>query len=480
MKTYQDLVASKDTKNFIISAINEYKTSNMYFWACEGEQYARQMNTTINRYQKLLYTMSGKAVPDNYSANHKCASNFFNRFVTQESQYLLGNGCIFEDENTKAKLGGNSFDTQLQKAGKSALVSGVAFGFFNFDHIDVFKASEFVPLWDEESGALKGGIRWWQISATKPLRATLYEIDGYTEYIRRDGQPIEVMQDKKPYKVKVVTSVADGTMIYDGGNYPSFPIVPLWGNPEHQSELVGLKGQIDAYDLIKSGFANDLDDCSMIYWTLQNAGGMDDVDLAKFIERMKTVKAATVDDEVKAEAHTMDVPYQSRETYLTRLENDMYNDAMALNVNQVSAGNVTATAINAAYEPLNNKTDAFEYCVIEFIQGILALAGIDDYPVFKRSKIVNMQEETQVILASAQYLDDETILKHLPFLSPDEVSGILDRKVMEEASRFEDAGADADADEDEDEDAGAEVENLMNDYGNEVIAMLNELLGEIE
>ena len=75
-------------------------------------------------------------------------------------------------------------------------------------------------------------------------------------------------------------------------------------------------------------------------------------------------------DGAKAEAHTIEVPYQSRETYLTRLENDMYNDAMALNVNQVSAGNVTATAINAAYEPLNNKTDQFEYCIDECIQGL--------------------------------------------------------------------------------------------------------------
>ena len=427
MKTYQDLQATTDKTDFVYTAISEYKGTDMFKWAKEGELYARQRNTTIMNYQKLLYTMSGRAVPDNFTANHKCASNFFARFITQENQYLLGNGVTFQDDATKARLGGDMFDVQLQKAGRKALASGVAYGFYNYNRVDVFGATEFVPLWDEEDGSLKAGIRFWRIANDKPLRATLYEIDGYTDYIQAQGEKPRVWVDKRAYKQTVSYSEIDGAEIYDAGNYQNFPIVPLWANPEHQSELVGLRSEIDAYDLIKSGFANDLDDASMIYWTLENCGGMDDIDLAKFIEHMKTVKAAVVEggDGAKAEAHTLDVPYQSRETYLTRLENDMYNDAMALNVNQISAGNVTATAINAAYEPLNNKTDQFEYCVREFINALLYLADINDVPSFKRSRIANMTEETNMVLSAKEYLDRETILKHLPFLSSDEIDKLL-------------------------------------------------------
>ena len=427
MKTYQDLQATTDKTDFVYTAISEYKGTDMYKWAKEGELYARQRNTTIMNYQKLLYTMSGRAVPDNFTANHKCASNFFARFITQENQYLLGNGVTFQDDATKARLGGDMFDVQLQKAGRKALASGVAYGFYNYNRVDVFGATEFVPLWDEEDGSLKAGIRFWRIANDKPLRATLYELDGYTDYIQAQGEKPRVWVNKRAYKQTVAYSEIDGAEIYDAGNYQNFPIVPLWANPEHQSELVGLRSEIDAYDLIKSGFANDLDDASMIYWTLENCGGMDDIDLAKFIEHMKTVKAAVVEggDGAKAEAHTLDVPYQSRETYLTRLENDMYNDAMALNVNQISAGNVTATAINAAYEPLNNKTDQFEYCVREFINALLCLADINDVPSFKRSRIANMTEETNMVLSAKDYLDRETILKHLPFLSSDEIDKLL-------------------------------------------------------
>ena len=164
---------------------------------------------------------------------------------------------------------------------------------------------------------------------------------------------------------------------------------------------------------------------------------MDDIDLAQFIQRMKTVHASVVnDDGAKAESHTQDVPVEARSVYLDRLEKDLIKDAMALDTDAIASGNTVATAIRAAYEPLNNKTDDFEYCVREFIQGILELAGIEDEPTFKRSNIVNQAEETNMVLAAAQYLDNETILKHLPFISPDEIKDILDNMTREEANRY--------------------------------------------
>ena len=447
MKTYQDLLEVVDNetllKDFIISAINDHKGSEQYRWAKIGEEYDKQQNTTIMRYRKLLYTMSGQAIPDNFNANYKLPSNYYNRFNVQENQYLLGNGASFENEETKNKLGTKkkAFDTRMQKLGKIALTQGEAFGFWNFDHIDVFEFLEFVPLYDEEDGSLKAGIRFWQIEDSKPLRATLYEMDGYTEYIRHKEDPeLMIYKDKRPYILKTRYSEVDGKEIYDGENYPGFPIIPLWGNQDHVIKIKAWQPKIDCYDLIESGFANDVDDASLIFWTISNAGGMDDIDLAKFIQHMKTVHAATVDGGeggAKAEAHTIDVPVTARETYLDRLEKDLYKDAMALDTEAIANGNTVATAIRAAYEPLNSKTDDFEYCVIEFIQSILELAGIDDNPTFRRSMIINQTEETNMVLAAAQYLDDETILKHLPFIGVDEVQDILDKRIVEEVNRYE-------------------------------------------
>lgn len=439
MKYYNDLVATSqvDVKDFVLDAINEHKASKLYTDAVTAYEYFKKRNVTILKYQKLLYTMSGEVVPDNFSANYKFCNGFFPIFVKQENAYLLGNGITFNEDSTKDRLGGNLFDKEIYTAGEYALWGGVSFCFFNFDHIDVFKVTEFVPLIDIETGALRAGIRFWQVDHTKPLRATLYEEDGYTEYIWKDGEG-EILAPKKSYVQIVRESVADGVEILDGENYPNFPIVPLWANKEHQTELTGLREKIDGYDLIQSGFANDLDDASQIYWIINNAGGMDEVDLAKFLDQIKRVKAAVVEDDgAKAEAHTLDLPYQARQAGLADIRDSLYRDAMALDTDKITAGNITATAIESAYENLDLKCDGYEYCVTECISNLLKLVGIDDSPTYHRRKTTNQAEVTNMVLSAGQYLDDETILKHLPFLNIDEIDEILVRRDKEEADRYE-------------------------------------------
>lgn len=419
MKTYQDLQKeyekNHDIIKFVRACIEDYKNSSMYDTAKVADEYDRHKNRTILQYQKMLYTISGEAVPDNISANFKIPSNHFGRFVSQQTQFLLGNGVTWKNgDNVEAKLG-DDVDYQIQKAARGAIVTGCSYGFYNLDHIEVFSALDFVPLFDETNGALRAGIRFWQIDDTKPLRAVFYEEDGYTDYIWEAGKKPRELNPKRTYKQVVVTSAIDGTEIYDGENYPSFPIIPCYANMHHQSEFIGMREQIDSYDLIKSGFANDLDDASQIYWTIQNAGGMDDVDLATFLQRMKTLHASLIEDDgATAEAHTVEVPYNAREAILTRLENDMYKDFMALNPADIVGGAVTATQIQAAYEPMNVKADGFEYCVLEFIKGILGVAGItDETPTFTRSIIINQSEMITNLVQAALYLPQDYVTQKI-------------------------------------------------------------------
>ena len=423
MYTFQDLLEVGKDENkridFVYSVINDHKASELYQNAILAEEYYKRRNRTILTYQKILYTASGQGVPDNFSANYKMCSNFFNFFVTQENQYLLGNGVQWSDESTKKTLG-KDFDTSLQILGKKALIEGIAFGFWNMDHLESFGVSEFAPLYDEENGALMAGVRFWQIDKTKPLRATFYEVDGLTEYIWKDGKG-EVLRAKRHYINLTETTVMDGTVIYDGENYPSFPIVPLWGDDKKQSKIVGLQMDIDAYDLIKSGFANDIDDASQMYWILKNAGGMDDLDFNKFIQRIKTTHVLDLEDGVEAESHTQDVPYAAREAMLTRLRDDLFEQEMAYDPKKLaSGGSVVTAAIKAAYQPLNNKTDGYEYCVDEFLSNLLKLIGIDDEkPTFTRDVLINQQEQIQVLTSASDYLPSDYLTKKILLLLGD-------------------------------------------------------------
>lgn len=419
MLTYQDFLREATTDenkiNFIQKAINQHTNSDDYKKAVEAYEYYRQRNTAIMQYQKILYTVTGKPIEDVFSANHKTTSNFFYKIITQMIQYSLGNGLTFENENVKEKFTGD-IDLKIKKIFRYAAIEKIAFGFYNNGNLECFKVTEFVPLWDEEDGSLKAGIRFWQIDSSKPLRATLFELDGYTEYIREKSQPMRILKDKQKYIKYRQTSEIYGTEIFEGENYPTFPIIPAYCSDKKQSMLEGIKEQIDAYDFIKSGFANDLDDATQIYWLLQNTGGMDDVDLAKFMQRLKTTKIANIDaDEGGAlTPYTVQVPYQSREVYLERLGKDIYDDAMALNVSGIQAGNITATQIKAAYEDINLRADAFEEQVLEFMQAVFELAGVEKEKItFNRSKVANTSEEIQTILSTGDLLPIEYKIKKI-------------------------------------------------------------------
>lgn len=455
MYTYQDFMAEPNKLKAIGKAIDEHLGSDLYLTAKIADEYDRQMNTTINNYVRTIFSMYGEEIEDFTASNNKIASGFFRRLNTQRCVYSLGNGVSFtkhiekytdEDgverlvDRTKERLG-DRFDTDLKAAGYKALIHGVAFGFWNVDRLHVFPITQFAPLWDEETGALRAGIRFWQVDPDKPMMATLYEENGYTRYKSDSGDTGSfVAVDRRPtaYRQIRAKTVADGEYVVGELNYTSLPIVPLWGSDLHQSTLVGLREAIDSFDLIQSGFANDLSDCTTIYWILENFGGMKMEDLVQLRDKMRITHFIPADtDNGKITPYAKDIPYESRQTYIEGIRTSIYESFGAVDVHAVQAGS-TNDHIQAAYQPMDENADDFEYQVIEFIQQILNLLGIDDMPVFVRNRISNESERTTMILAAAEYLDEETILRKLPFITVDEIPDILKRLQIESVSRLED------------------------------------------
>lgn len=465
MYTYQDFINEPNKLNAINSAISHHLNSDVYKTAKSADEYDHQRNETILNYVKTIFTLTGTPVEDFTASNNKLCSNFFHRLNTQRCTYLLGNGVSFSDhkettvneegievtiDTTKETLG-NRFDSDVKKLGYKSLIHGVSFGYWNVDRLHMFPITEFVPLWDEDTGSLRAGIRFWRLDENKPMIAVLYEEDGYTKYKSNTkvGMDFEEIQPKRSYKITVSISEEDGEEVIGEENYGILPIVPIWGSDLHQSTLVGMKEKIDSFDLIRSGFANDLTDCAQIYWILENCGGMSDEELARFRDRLKITHIAAVDtDNSKATPYTQDIPYGARSAYLTEIRSGIYEDFGALDVHAVAAG-ATNDHIDAAYQPMDEEADDFEYQVTEFIQQILKLIGIEDTPVFKRNRISNEKEQTDMVLSAAEYLDDETILQKLPFVTVDEVAGILAHKAQDSEDRF-------------DEEEGLDNENLGN------------------
>jgi len=446
--TYQEFKATyKDglpTAASVETIVQDHKASAEYQLAVIADDYDRQKNKTIMEYEKYIHTMTGASIVDPYAANHKIPSNMFRRLNVQRTQYSLGNGISFQDKAVKDKFG-REFDVTVQKAGYAANIHGVAFGFWNLNRLHCFRITEFAPLYDENTGALMAGVRFWQVNDKQPLNMWVYTVDGYMRFTKKNGEQNAVALDEKftPYVGIVTRTQADGEQLTGGENYSALPIVPLWGSELKQSTLVGMREGIDAYDLIRSGLANDLTESAFIYWLVNNANGMEEPDKAKLLQELRTKHIGVTENDgtgsgTSITPYTQEVPHEARTSYLDRIKNGLYEDFGGLDVHTIAAGS-TNDHIDAAYQPLDENADDFEYQVIEFVQGLGELQGIDEdaaTPIFKRNRISNQLEQTQMVLAAGSYLPATTVRKHLPFISVDEIEGIEKELANEEVARY--------------------------------------------
>ena len=442
MLTFQDFLKAADRAKWIGSAIGSYMRSEPYRIALDADEYEAQRNITILNFVKKVYDITGAAVVDPTATNNRIASNFFHHLCKSRVQYSLGNGVSFSTDGIKNALG-EEFDTDLTEAAKLAVRHGVSYIFVNDDQYNVFPMTEFLPLYDEETGVMRAGIRFWSLEWRKrPIQAVLFEEDGYTKYITAPGKyglgALQLQEEKRAYKQTVQYSEADGEEVIAQSNYGVLPIVPLYPNDSQQSALVGLRAKIDAYDMIQSGFANDLQDCAQMYWIIGNAMGMDDDAVAKLRDRLVFQHMAVVDTvNTSLTPYTQDVPFAARQTCLDSLRASMYEDFGVLDVHTITAG-ATNDHIDAGYQPMDSEADDFEYQIITAVQQILRIKGLEpEVPQFKRGRISNQMEQTQMVMMAAQYLDDETVLNKLPFVTVDEVKNVLDNRDAESYERFE-------------------------------------------
>lgn len=445
--TYQDYIKARDggkLAEFVQDVIRQHKDSQNYKDALVADLYDARRNKTINDFARTLFTVDGRRIKDETLSNMHLSSNFFNQLNMRRCVYSLGNGLTFQKDGIYELLGAKA-DKVIKDGGYYGLIHGVSFLYWAYDHIHMFKLTEFCPLWDEDTGNLGAGVRFWQLDERKPLRATLYTPDGYMDFRAEEGNisGLELMDAAaglSPYRTEVKITPATGEEVETAHNYSGLPIVPLWGSRLRQSTLVGMREQIDAYDIVASGYANDLQDCPQIYWLINNAGGMQDKDLSAFRERLLYRHIATVNnsDGVTVEPYTQEIPVAARESLLDRLKSQIYSDFGVLDTSTISASAKTATEINAAYQPMDENADDFEYQVIEAVQTLLALQGIgpeDATPQLKRNRVSNQLEQVQMVMLEAQYLDDETVLNKLPNISPEEVEEIMKKRTAEELDR---------------------------------------------
>ena len=444
MRTYQDLEKVLNDESakaaFVQSFISEHTSSAPYRMAVDADRYDMQLNSGIDRFLDAMADIDLKLnnIRQRSPRPDTVKSNAFHRLNVQRVAYSLANGITLPDaDEEKAKLG-EDFDEKLYRLGYLACIHGESFGFWNNDHLDIFKLTDFAPLYDERDGTLRAGIYFWRLQPDKPMHAVLYEESGFTRYSEDEGSSgVFRAEPQQAYKTKTTTTPA-GDEIIEGESYGILPIVPLWGSRSKQSTLVNLKGYIDNIDLIVNGFCDDLRECAQIYWLVSNYGGMSPDDLKKFLRRLRYNHIASVDNAAgdgNVQPYTQEVPTQARETLLTRLHSSMYEDFGGLDVHCVSASS-TNDHLEAAYQPLDENARDFENQITKFVRQILKVAELPDVrPQFTHVRISNTAEQVSMVLSEAAVIGNEMAIDLLPNLTPEQKEQAKAALMAESAER---------------------------------------------
>ncbi len=442
--TYQDYLSAPDRDAALRAAVEGFRHGARFRAALDANAYFRGENPTVARKTILragkIETRDGQGRRRVRGQSRDVVGNripggFLQRFVVQQCQYLLGNGCTLAQEGLKARLGPD-FDRTLARMGERALLHGVCWGYWNADHLELIEMcrdplSGFLALPDETDGSPRLGVQFWQLAPGRPLCVRLFEEDGVSvrRWLER-GKRWEVLQPKRPYLLRRVA--APGGDLLEGANWPRLPVLPFYANPERRSELTpAIRAKIDAYDRILSDFADNLDRANDVYWVLNNFSGTVD-DVAEMLETISRLKAvANFSDGTgaasTAEPRTIAVPHEARQAALTLLEKALYRDWMALDVSELTGGSLTNVAIRAATAGLDQKADRFEWEAFAFVRALLRLLGVETDAIrFSRRAIANDSETVADIAVMRADIDRRTALRLNPYIQPEEVEALVE------------------------------------------------------
>ena len=431
MLTFQDFQTATDKTAFILKAINEHKKSDTYSRAKTAQSYYERNNNAIaNR----LTFMEKYGISNSKVKFFKQSCGFFPRMCKQLTGYLLGNGITLPQE-IKNKLGVR-FDKDFKNAGLQALIDGVNWCFWNVDRLVVFRATEFVPLFDETNGDLMAGIRFWQIDREKPLNVELYEVEGITRFVqsKADGNSSNELTQigEKATYINSFRRDAISEEVIDSSNYPRIPVFAFYANELKSSELTsGLKEDIDAYDFINSDLTDSITQIEGIYWIVKNYGGSE---LTELREDLHKLKMLVEESDSKIDSHNLEVPHKAKQVALELLEKSMFNDTMSLDMKSITGGSLTNVAINVAKTDLDLKADLFEQQAEDVILNILELLGITaETPRFKRRTITNDTETVNNIstMISDRYVDVRWAIDNNPLIADEDHNELFKRVELE-------------------------------------------------
>lgn len=351
-----------DLKKEIDSFIASSKRRQMI----DGKNYYEGENTTINNIRKTYWSDKYKREMDNpYVSNYKIGYSFFHDMVSQKVNTLLNETLTIESKYKFDKKFMREFGYALKQAGIKAASQGRAYIYLSYDNkFRVFDTEYCIPIFDETDTYLIEFIRYWDV-----LDRITGQSIRYVEHYSQEG--IDFYKDFKlvsstPYKETIYYDMEDE--LHQPTRLTRLPIFILYNNDSRKSDLTpNIKSKIDAIDIVKSGFMNNIEDFSDVYWLIKNGSGMTSDEFEDFAASItktrKLVTSGDGEDSLQVEAKQLTIPTEARSKFVEQIKLELVEDSGVIDTQSMTGSSLTTTAIKAATMKLRQRVSDFEWQV---------------------------------------------------------------------------------------------------------------------
>ena len=408
----------------------------------------------IKNYRIFFIDADGQLQEDKQKSNIKISHPFFTELVDQEVQYMLSGSEGFlksDDPDLQAELDAyfndnEDFVSELYEVITGCVSKGFeyAYAYKNADGRTTFQCADSIGVIEVRAKESDDGCEYvifWYVDRIgkdnkRITRIQVWDTAQTYFYVQEDNGSIipddSIQMNPRPHAIYK----KDGD---DSVYYEDFGFIPFFRLDNCKKQFSGLKpikNLIDDYDLMSCGLSNNIQDTNEALYVVKGFQG-DNLD--ELMVNIKAKKHVGVDEDGGIEVHTVDIPYQARQTKLDLDEKNIYRFGFGLNTSGLKDTNATTNlAIKSAYSLLDLKCDKLEIRLKQFLRKLLkvVLAEInaekgtdyqqkDVYFNFEREVMTNAQENAQIELTEAQkkqteittllnlaaHLDNETLMQ---------------------------------------------------------------------
>lgn len=415
--------------------------------AAEGRRYYENDNQI--RRKEPIEEMLGKVRLDKNplrSSDFRISHNWHQLLVNQKVAYLFSYPPIFDCGSPQGNAGinrvlGEDFPRVIKNLAIDAANTGEGW----------------LHIWLDGEGRLTyatvPGEQLYSVTNGEIPGKVMYVIRDYTvlNQENREERRIEIWNKSEALFFK---TGSDGHLTPDivgekGSNrlihgFKTIPFVCFPNNSTSTGDLYMVKDLIDQYDLVVSGFANDLSDIQEVIFVLRNYGGED---LSTFLTELKRYKAIKVEGDAVGDGGVdtmqIEIPVEARVKFLELLKKQIFISGQGVNPDPEAFGNSSGVALKYLYSLLEIKAGLLE---TEFRAGFSRFLGILlDYlgmkedtqvvQIYSRNAIENEVEEADIAAKSQGVVSRRTILRNHPWVEDPEQEMEFMQKEMEEAEK---------------------------------------------